>query len=79
MLKPEMMNTTSTRAITQPTSAHGRHKQSIPELSMPSPSNLVTVQETFRVVIIVFYVNKLLPFTKEQKNINNRAKACATA
>lgn len=76
MLKPEMMNT-STCTLTQPTSARGRHLQSIAELSMPSPSNLVTVQETFRVVVIVFQVNKLLPFTKKHNNINNRAKARA--
>lgn len=76
MLTPEMMNT-GTCAITQPAPASGRHKQSIAEFSMPPPSNLVTVQETFRIVTIVFCVNKLLPFTKEQSNINNRTETCA--
>lgn len=76
MLKPEMMNT-GTVAITQPAPASGRHKQSIAEFSMPPSSSLVTVQETFRIVIIVFCVNKFLPFTKEQNNINNRTETRA--
>ena len=81
VLKPEMTNA-STRAITQPSPAHGRHSQSIITPSMASlewTTGHSSGNLQARIVIIAFSVSKHCPFKKGENNIPITIKTCTTA